>query len=86
MPLDLDNGLPAIELRFVSNESSGTCFLCHVDSCSAMNTGNLLVHEWIMTTYPKIVCSYEQFDDENPLEPLQLACAVSIEDITATYG
>jgi hypothetical protein len=51
-----------------------------------MNTGNLLLHEWIMTTYPEIVCSYEQFDDENPFEPLRLACAVSIEDVTATYG
>ena len=86
MPLDLDNGLPAIEVRFGSNSNDETCFLCHVDSCAAMNTGNLLMHEWIMTTNPGIVCSYEKFDDENPFEPLSLACAVSIEDITATYG
>ena len=86
MPLDLDNGLPAIEVRFGSNTNDETCFLCHVDSCAAMNTGNLLMHEWIMTTYPGIVCSYEKFDDENPFEPLSLACAVSIEDLTATYG
>ena len=86
MPLDLDNGLPAIELRFGSNANNETCFLCHVDSCAAMNTGNETVHKWIMTTYPEIVCSFEQFDDENPFEPLSLACAVSIEEITASYG
>ena len=86
MPLDLDNGLPAIEIRFGLTSTTETCFACHVDSCAAMNTGNLLLHEWIMTTYPEIVCSYEQFDDENPFEPLRLACAVSIEDVTATYG
>jgi hypothetical protein len=86
MPLDLDNGLPSIEMRFGLDSASETCFACHVDSCAAMNTGNKLVHEWIMTTFPEIVCSYEQFDDENPFEPLRLACAVTIEDITATYG
>lgn len=86
MPLDLDNGLPSIEVRFGLDSTTETCFACRVDSCAAMNTGNKLVHEWIMTTFPEIVCSYEQFDDENPFEPLRLVCAVSIEDITATYG
>ena len=86
MPLDLDNGLPAIEMRFGTTDIDELCFLCHIDSCAAMNTGNLRVHKYIMTEHPEIVCSYEQFDDENPFEPLSLACAVSMENITATYG
>ena len=40
MPLDLDNGLPGILLRLGNKQSNSTCFLCHVDSCTAMNTGN----------------------------------------------
>jgi len=63
MPLDLDNGLPAIDMRFGLDDMTETCFACYVDSCAAMKTGNLLIHQWIMTTYPAIVCSYEQFND-----------------------
>ena len=39
MPLDLNNGLPEIEMRFGLDNTTETCFACHVDSCSAMNTG-----------------------------------------------
>ena len=77
MPLDLDNGLPSIEMRFGLDSSAETCFACHVDSCAAINTWNKLVHEWIMTTFREIVCSYEQFDNENLFEPLRLASVCS---------
>ena len=86
MPLDLDNGLPAIEFRFGNCIDDEICFLCHIDTCAAMNTGNLLVHQWIMTKHPYIVSSYEQFDDENPFDPLSLSCAVTMDEISATYG
>jgi len=86
MPLDLDNGLPAIEFRFGSRIDDEICFLCHIDTCAAMNTGNLLVHQWIITKHPYIVSSYEQFDDENQFDPLSLSCAVTMDEISATYG
>ena len=41
-----------------------------------MSTGNLQLHEWIMTAYPEIVAEYIQYDDNNPFEPIQLSCAV----------
>jgi len=85
MPLDLDNGLPAIEMKFGMTDIDELCFLCHVDSCAAINIGNLRVHEYIMTEHPEIVRSYEQFEHENLFEPLSLACAVSMENIIATY-
>ena len=86
MPLDLDNGLPAIEFRFGSRIADEICFLCHIDTCAAMNTGKLLVHQWIITKHLYIVSSYEQFDDENPFDPLSLSCAVTMDEVSATYG
>lgn len=74
MPLDIDNGLPGIEVNFGS-----IVFLCHANSCAAMNTGNKLLHQWIISTYPEIVVAYEEFNDPNPFEPLGLQCAVSKE-------
>ena len=67
MPLDVDNGLPGVELWFGSNDASEVGFMCHLDTCVAMNTGNLRVHQWLMATYPDIVAEYLQYDDKNRL-------------------
>ena len=66
MPLSLDNGIPAEVLQFVTDYNDDVEFSCHIDSCAAMNTANLLLHQWIMTSYPHIVDSYEKFDDNVP--------------------
>jgi hypothetical protein len=71
MPLDLDNGLPGIEIVL-----GDVAFLCHVDSCAAMSTGNTLVHMWIMSTYPEIVVDYCEHNDPIPFQPLSLRCAI----------
>jgi len=86
MPLDLDNGLPAIKLHFGLCIDDKISFLCHMDTCAAMNTGNVLVHQWIMTKDPYIVCIYEQYNDENPFDPLSLSCAVTMDNVSAMYG
>ena len=41
-----------------------------------MNTGNLTVHNCLMTQHPEIVAEYIQFDDTRPFEPLHLHYAV----------
>lgn len=71
MPLDLDNALPGITLEF-----GNVAFLCHVDSCAAMSTGNSLIHMWIMSKHPEIVVDYGEYNDLEPFEPLSLRCAV----------
>ena len=76
MPLDLDNGLPGILMRVGLAQDNDTCFLCHVDSCAAMNTGNLLLHQYIITKHPHTVAEYIQYDDNEPFEPIHLECAV----------
>ena len=50
-----------------------------MDTCAAMNTGNLMVHKWSMTQNPELVAEYIQLDDAHPFEPLPLHCA--IEDL-----
>ena len=84
MPLSLDNGLPAAVLRFGTNDANEIPFSCHLDSCAAMNTGNLLLHKWIITKYPKIVHSYEEYCDNNPFQPIALDCAVPVSKSDTT--
>ena len=76
MPRYVDNRLPGIEMRLGTTDDTEVTFICHVDTCAAMSTGNLQLHKWIMTTYPEIVAEYIQYDDNNPFEPIQLSCTV----------
>ena len=48
-----------------------------------MNTGSLNLHQWIITTYPTIVASNEQFDDASPFQPVGLDCDVPSADSSA---
>lgn len=87
MPLDLDNGLPGVLLRIGSDNTTDTSFLCHIDSCAAMNTGNLLLHQYIITNYPHTVAEYTQYDDSEPFEPIRLECAVqAVKKIEEEHG
>ena len=76
MPLTLDNDLPATVFQFGAACETEIPFSCHLDSCTAMNTGSLLLHMWIITTCPEIVESYEKFDDAVPFQPIMLNCAI----------
>ena len=58
MPLDVDNGLLVVELWFGSNDDNEVGFMCHLDTCAAIDTGNLRVHQWLMTKHPDIVTEY----------------------------
>ena len=80
MPLSLDNNLPAAVFRFGSTDTNEIPFSCHIDTCAAMNTGNLRLHQWIMTEYPEIVESYEEYTDANPFNPIALDCAVPVSN------
>ena len=51
-----------------------------------MNTGNLLLHQWIVTTYPVWVAEYTQFDDNNnEFQTIQLQVAIN-NDSTPTQS
>ena len=86
MPLSLDNVLPAAVFRFGTNSSNEIPFSCHLDSCAAMNTGSLYLHQWIITEYPHIVEKYEQYDDAQPFQPITLDCALPASEAEKTTG
>jgi len=64
MPLYIDNDLPAINLRFGHSDKI-MYFLYHLDSYAAMNTGNLHLHQYLITTYPDVAKEYVLNNDEN---------------------
>ena len=80
MPLGLDNNLPGIVIRAGTSKTDMITFLCHVDSCAAMNTGNLLLHQYVMMKNPSIVAEYCQYDDNNPFQPIHLQVAINDKD------
>ena len=75
MSLPLDNNLPSKVIQFGSSDDNEIAFSCHLDSCTATNTGNSLLHTWIMTTYPDIVASYEAYGDIDVFQPVTLDSA-----------
>ena len=83
MSLSLENCLPVAVFRFGSNSEDEVAFPCYLDSCATMNTGSFNLHQWIITTYPAIVASYEQFDDASPFQSIGLDCAVPSADFSA---
>ena len=76
IPLDVANFLPGIELWFGTYVNHKIRCMCHMDTRTAMNTGNLLVHQWLITTNPSLIAEYIQFDYARPFEPLQFRCTV----------
>ena len=69
MTLSVSDGLPASKLRLDDCDVHKVPCRFHLDSYDIMNTGNLLVHQWLVTKYPKIVDSYENVYDANPFRP-----------------
>ena len=60
--------------------------MCHLDTCAAMNTGNLRVHQWLMTKHHNIADEYLQYN-KTPFEPLQLQCAVKeLQSVESEHG
>ena len=85
MSLDVDNGLPDVELWFGHESMSEVGLLCHLESCVDMRTGKLHVHQWLITAHQHLVAEYIQYDDSDPFQLIQLVCVVkdleSVESI-----
>ena len=80
MPLDINNGLPKIHIKFITSYINEANFCTHIYSCAGINFGNIRLHQWIITTNPDIVESYIKFDDENPFNPVRLNFALDEEN------
>jgi hypothetical protein len=75
-PIRIDNLMPAITLDLGVPPDPSVSLVCLYDTCAAVCSGNLLFHQWVITTFPELVHSYEQFDDSNPFEAIKLVGAL----------
>ena len=85
MPLSQDNNLPSTVLIIRYTNENEIAFSCYLDSCAAMNTGNSLLHMWIMTTYPEILAINEHYNDSNNFEPYTLDSTIASSWIQSDY-
>ena len=76
IPLTASSELLTINHQFRTHNKNETSFLCHIENYAVMNTGNLHLHEWVVTNNPDLVESYLEFDDSDLSVPLILDCAV----------
>ena len=86
MSLYVYKGLPAVVITFGSSDDNKNPFYCHLDSYAVMNTCNLLLHMWIITTYPAMLLSCEQYDDVSPFQPITLDYAISAYEAEKNTG
>ena len=49
--LDNDNVSPGVNVHTVKSRDDKIFFLCQIDTCAVISTGNLLLHKWIITRY-----------------------------------
>ena len=66
VPLSVSDVSPAAKFFLGNCDAHKVPCRFNLDRCASMNIGNILVHQWLVTKYPEIVDSYEQFDYENP--------------------
>jgi hypothetical protein len=76
-PIRINNLMPAITVNLGHSLDAAVSLVCLYDTCAAVCSGNLLFHQWVITTYPDLVHSFEQFDDANPFEPIKLVGAIT---------
>ena len=63
MALDLDDGFKYILVKVGNGTDAAYSLetiklLAHADTCVVMNTGNMLLHQYIITKYPSLVVYY----------------------------
>ena len=64
MPLDLDNSLQGVILQIgKTNNDETISSLAHVGTWSNLNTGNILLHKYMMTQHPSLVAELIQFEN-----------------------
>lgn len=72
MPIKVNNDLPAAVFRFGASDKEETALTFNLDTCAGMNTGNLLVHQWIATSQPDLVLDYKECTDPEGFQHLLL--------------
>ena len=84
MILTVSNSLPGHGIQLGTNDDEESYLLILWDSCTAINTVNILMNKWIITQHPNMVEEYEQFDNRDAFEPIKLTFSVDHDAITKT--
>lgn len=80
MPLQTDSNLPAMSMRLGSSDDGEVQVRFNLDTCAGMTTGNKRLHQYIITNFPEIVHSYEEYNGSNPFSPIVLEGVTSNGD------
>lgn len=80
MPLQTDSNLPAMSMRLGSSDDGEVQVRFNLDTCAGMTIGNKGLHQYIITNYPEIVHSYEEYNGSNPFSPIVLEGVTSNGD------
>lgn len=80
MPLKTDSNLPAMSMRLGVTDENEVLIRFNLDTCAGMTTGNKKLHQYIITNFPEIVHSYEEYNGSNPFSPIVLEGVTSTGD------
>jgi hypothetical protein len=69
-----------ISVSISHGSSSDTGLRVLFDSGTALSSGYLPYHLWIMRKHPNLVASLEHFDNANPFEPIKLGGTICHPD------
>lgn len=75
MPITCQNELPHINIVIGTTEGHATITVLY-DTGGALSSGELSYHKNIMKAYPEMVDSYEEFNSDNPFDPIKLCGAI----------
>ena len=84
MSLTVYNYLPRSVIIFGTNDDEEACLIGFLDSCTATNTANPLVHQYSMTRHPHLVEIYKQLHNCDTFVTIKIACYVDNDALIKT--
>lgn len=67
MPHKTDSNLPAMSMRLGSTDKNEVQARFNLNTCAGMTTGNKKLHQYIITNFPEIFHSYEEYNGFSPI-------------------
>ena len=88
MPIGIHNFLPSVSLILGSLEGEENKMRMLVDTGSAINTGNLRFHMWVMSQCPDIVDEFLQYGNDTLYDVVHLLVTLDLKnvDTDTTHG
>ena len=78
MPIKINNSHPSINFRFGGKKDDDNRMMMMVDTSTAIKTGNLNYHLWVMSQCQEIVAKYLQCEEDTEYEVVQLLAILDL--------